>query len=1330
MRCPSLDFLKNFVQSPDEAMNALPGFEEHLDECPRCQAQLDLLAEASNDQLLDKVLGKRQAFYSGLPEIDGYQILEQVGRGGFGAAFRAIQISTGFTVAIKLLFQLTSDDSERFDNERQIVAQQSHPNIVALLDAGHFRGGYFLVYRWMESNLSNWMKSRDSLPVAEVLRIMKEVATAVEYLHSNGILHRDLKPSNVLIDDNGGIKLTDFGIAKKLTPEDATSNTALPLGTPNYMAPEQTGMSDGRVGVHTDIYGLGALFYALLLGRPPFVGEHLLQICQQVAGEEPIAPGKLRPSVSRDCENVILKCLEKEQCYRYQNVLGLLQDLRRLESGVPVQAKPPSLIRKARRWGRKYPRAVAWSLAACSFVLLSIIAFLWDNQRWREASEQLVIIGLFEQLKSADSAGLELSLEAIEKVKLSKRLELSKGISVNNPVHRLRLWIASQSNQELGRDELIEGIQQSEVMDLTSIQPRIRAAISQPNRQSDILAAWRAASDPLDVLKLATLIDASQVDSETREHVSSRVIQVLETRPRFESKVWEECLENFANDVTDVLIRELVECPLEQRSKFSMATALAMKWNAKSSNHASLLKIIELATVDCFKVLAQEPDLLTDGLLQLSRERTQALKATGVRTIFPNDAPDHESGSEHNRLSDIRDLLESFAGVATNESGFLMRVPADNFRATLQRLNEAGFAASSLQRYQDESGAAFTLTFAASNAKNDFLDLISQDNWRETLSKKEEIGFGVASIWPNEEYSSIDVLLLELQPSSDLPSFHVESTEIQDLVWATPSSPILRTTPLVRPWKHTYTGFLQEDKTSFGFKQEWPVDYATRRYPADVPQLPLTPLGQRTITSYLELGSFTLSRSISYPGRNISLWTTHPCDQGEFLEKAAHQFKLGLQPKQICRHPGTGQYAGFWEFDQGSAESLHRCLAMNVLLLWLGGETSPLLEELKYSAWPSCRTWIIHSLSSIDSTAQSWAELYRDSLDADQLNAWIIAGSEFRWENMDRMLSNHVQNRMTQLVDHPDSGVSSSARWFLQNAMQVKASTPDSMAEPSQTHRSWYYSSSGIPFIVIDTDAIHLLGEGTKLPWNREVFSDTTRLNRTIAMSAIEIPKELFELFLEENPNPSLSQHQFNVPWDQSPAMGINYHSALKFCRWLSLREGIDSDAIGIPDLDWEAPDTPQNGDEWGRGILDKDGYRLPTGIEWEIACRCGTISSSFHGETDEYLSKYAWNSHNAPLAPMPIASLAPNPWGFFDILGNVYETNLGGSIALYAEYTNQKHLNFEVEFKQSVNLRGGSFLSNRAYCVSGAINAIPSSSKDRNTGFRIVRTLKSELAN
>jgi formylglycine-generating enzyme required for sulfatase activity len=132
--------------------------------------------------------------------------------------------------------------------------------------------------------------------------------------------------------------------------------------------------------------------------------------------------------------------------------------------------------------------------------------------------------------------------------------------------------------------------------------------------------------------------------------------------------------------------------------------------------------------------------------------------------------------------------------------------------------------------------------------------------------------------------------------------------------------------------------------------------------------------------------------------------------------------------------------------------------------------------------------------------------------------------------------------------------------------------------------------------------------------------------------------------------------------------MRINYHSALKFCRWLSLREGIEADAIGVPDLDWDAPASIDNPEAWGASLLDKDGYRLPTGIEWEIACRCGTISATFHGETDKHLSKYAWNSQNAPLSPMPVGRLAPNSWGLFAILGNVYEMNLGGTMALYVE--------------------------------------------------------------
>jgi WD40 repeat protein/tRNA A-37 threonylcarbamoyl transferase component Bud32 len=321
--------------------------------------------------------------------LPGLEVLGELGRGAMGVVFRARQRFPHRLVALKVLGSTVPPGRVR--TEVEAAARLQHANIVAVFEVKEHGGRTCLILEYVEGgNLARKIEGRPQ-PPRDAARLVETLARAMAYAHERGVIHRDLKPSNVLLAGPPDAplgqcqpKISDFGLAKLLAGTGASlTRTTDILGTPSYMAPEQAGGHGTRVSPATDVYALGAILYELLTGRPPFLGETVLDTLAQMRTQEPVSPRHLQPKVPRDLETICLKCLEKAQARRYGSAEELADDLARFQKGETIRARPAGLLERARKWARRQP-ALAALLGVCVLAVgLLVAGGLYANQQVR-----------------------------------------------------------------------------------------------------------------------------------------------------------------------------------------------------------------------------------------------------------------------------------------------------------------------------------------------------------------------------------------------------------------------------------------------------------------------------------------------------------------------------------------------------------------------------------------------------------------------------------------------------------------------------------------------------------------------------------------------------------------------------------------------------------------------------------------------------------------------------------------------------------------------------------------------------------------------------------
>jgi len=536
------------------------------------------------------------------PVVGDFRIVREAGRGAMGIVYEAEQLSLrGRRVALKILPVGPGMDPRRvrrFQNEASAAAGLNHPNIVPVYAVGQEGDRHYYAMQFIDGTSLDKVNARTGVlgtdePTADspgvavptdaayhrrVAEWGVQAAEALEYAHGLGVIHRDVKPANLLVDARGKVWVTDFGLAR-LAADAGLTEPGDVLGTLWYVSPEQAQASHGLVDHRTDVYALGATLYHLVTGRPSVAGGTRPEILYHLAHSDPVAPRKLVPGLPRDLETILLKALEKAPADRYPTAGELARDLRLWLENRPIQAKPPTVFDRARKWAGRHPLAILSAVAM--LLVLAAVSTVAAVLIWRQ--EHLAQ----QALAAAD-----------------RRLALTRRAADDMYTQVAEKWLASQSGLQPKQREFLEKARAlyEELAEETGNQPRARFDAAYAGKR---LAAIEARLGRLDHAVAAYRRAIRTLEQLAREDPDERLYQhqLSETLSDLGEDLFRAGRLTEARETADrarSLAEQLVEWnPTEMNARRKLASALLTAWMVARAEKAAppdrLRKLLERA---------------------------------------------------------------------------------------------------------------------------------------------------------------------------------------------------------------------------------------------------------------------------------------------------------------------------------------------------------------------------------------------------------------------------------------------------------------------------------------------------------------------------------------------------------------------------------------------------------------------------------------------------------------------------------------------------------------------------------------------------------------
>ena len=1299
MLCPHPSFLELFASNPDAALADLPEFELHLESCHSCQSHLDAIALRTPVSFGSLVFpgNHPSSNQSVLPKISGYEIAERVGSGGFGTVYRGTHKASGRPVAIKFVQSIAPSHWKRIVLERETLVQCDHPNIISLLDFGQGEGTCYFVYPWMPHTIAKEIAETQVHDLELVVSWLKQMANAIEYLHERGIVHRDLKPSNVLLSHSRIPKIADFGIAKDISGTAEQLSTAGVIGTPGFMAPEQTGKTRSKITEATDVYGLGAILYQLLTGRPPFTGADPVLLLEQIVTSNPISPKKLRSDVPRDLEMICLKCLEKEPVDRYPSAKVLREELDRFTAGLPILARPLPIWKRVYRSAARHPSVTILLCVIAMLIGLSSLTFYQMDMRAKHRQQQLIAYELANQIGMASPDRIP---ELCKKIVLVDRTLLDKAISeiasrTPDPIARLRWTVVhgqSKADWALSPEETIDAIGSMEIEELRLLPwydwaRLFQSGLSNQRLQRELVETRNDAHR----LRFAACLADLTPTWDGWKSASQKLNNALQSQPASEGAIWAKLFEN----IRSPMLEEIFEKPANE-------TMTEIAWQWCRSDVENLVRLVPKLPVSQLNRLRSLDATFAKKLADRLKEETLSLSAKHVvklplRALTPR----------------LLTLIEQYKGVLSDSRGMVLGVPESESAEWVAALSENQMALRTISTYDRAGTPSFAAAF-------EYSDEPCRVEWNMDLSEVptkmltmrdegwEMIGF---SLNPERESGKVSLLM---RKGGWLASEWLEGAE----VLKSASGSILDSDTSDLDLQMQVQAFSSSvgDTKDFGLRTKRKIasrDESKRRM---LTMHSIHPVEDRELYSDRSLEIFP------QVDRYLQLST----ELDLHLEQTTRLLELGYQPVEVLvdTYQSRLRMRSFWKLATSAPTSAEIATKASLAIaLWMLGDSETSLVCLGEMREPSIRTRVADLLGKADTLSESFLTQLAKELPPTQLQGILL--SLMAWEptrfEPQKDDWNLVLNR---LWEHSDSGVHFAADHLLRIVSTTESRPivrPDlclshSLSSQAAKGCNWYYGPFGLPFIVIDSKGMELVGSDERIPWHPSIDRRVCKVDRKFAICAIETPVWFMKKFRDDTQLDFHDRNWIGNDSADSPVVGCGLTKMLQACRWLSELEKVDLDRINLP-----AMEKLGNGLTFPEDFLTRPGYRLPSNLEWELACRGGCWGASFLGESMEFLDDYAWSSSNSDTAPSSVAKLRPNPFGLFDMVGNVYEAVQGESMT---SGDSPGWGYWQLTDKTILNVRGGSYLSNRIYCTPGSNHHIYANTTDINTGFRILRLI------